>query len=141
MALLRDRDRRKIQADLAQLEGPVKLVTFTQELACQFCRENDQLMRELSELSDKISVEVYNFQLDKEQVARYQVDKIPATIVEGARDYGIRFYGVPMGYEFMSLLGAIRDASRGTTTLTPETKAALAGIKTPVHLQVLVTPT
>jgi len=141
MALLRDRDRRKIQADLAQLQGSVKLVTFTQELACQFCRENDQLMRELSGLSDKISVEVYNFQLDKEQVARYGIDKIPATVVEGARDYGIRFYGVPMGYEFMSLLGAIGDASRGTTSLTPETKAALARIETPVHLQVLVTPT
>jgi hypothetical protein len=45
MALLNDSDKRKIQADLAQLQGPVKLVTFTQELACQFCRENDQLMR------------------------------------------------------------------------------------------------
>ena len=34
MALLNDRDRRKIQADLAKLQGPVKIVTFTQELAC-----------------------------------------------------------------------------------------------------------
>jgi alkyl hydroperoxide reductase subunit AhpF len=141
MALLNDRDRRKIQAELAQLQGPVKLVTFTQELACQFCRENDQLMRELSELSDKISVDVHNFQLDKEKVALYGVDKIPATVVEGARDYGIRFYGVPMGYEFMSLIGAIKDAARGATSLKPETKALLGGIATPVHLQVLVTPT
>jgi glutaredoxin-like protein len=141
MALLNERDRREIQAQLQALAGPVKLVNFTQELACQFCRETEQLLREVKELSNKISLEVYNFQLDKEQVAKYRVDKIPATVVEGAKDYGIRFYGIPLGYEFASFLGAIKDVSRGQTDLRPETRSALTEIRHPVYLQVFVTPT
>ena len=141
MALINDRDRKKIQGILTDLPGPVRLVNFTQELACDYCRETEQLVREVGELSDKIAVEVYNFQIDKAEVAKYRIDKIPAIVVEGAKDYGMRFYGIPLGYEFVSLLGAIQDASRGTTGLSAETKTALAGIAQPVHLQVYVTPT
>ncbi len=141
MALLNERDRREIQAQLAALTGPVKLVNFTQELACQFCRETEQLLREVKDLSDRISLEVYNFQLDKDKVAQYGVDKIPAIVIEGARDYGIRFYGIPMGYEFLPFLEAIKDVSRGSTGLSPETRAALAEIAAPIHLQVFTTPT
>jgi glutaredoxin-like protein len=141
MPILNERDRREVEAQLKVLTGPVKLVNFTQELACQYCRETEQLLREVKELSDKISLEVYNFQLDKEKVAKYRVDKIPATVVEGSKDSGIRFYGIPLGYEFMPFLEAVKDASRGGTDLTPETRAALAEVREPVHLQVFTTPT
>ena len=141
MALLEERDRREVQQQLSTLTGPVKLVNFTQELACQYCRETELLLREVQELSDKISLEVYNFQLDKEKVAQYKVDKIPATVVEGAKDYGIRFYGIPLGYEFVTLLEAIKDVSKGGTDLPPEAKASLAQLQQPVHLQVFTTPT
>lgn len=141
MPLLNERDRREIQAQLKELTGPVKLVNFTQELACQYCRETELLLKEVKELSDKISLEVYNFQLDKEKVAHYRVDKIPATVVEGSKDYGIRFYGIPLGYEFASFLAAIKDVSRGGTDLKAETRTALARIAQPVHLQVFATPT
>jgi len=141
MPLLNERDRREIQAQLKELTGPVKLVNFTQELACQYCRETELLLKEVKELSDKISLEVYNFQLDKEKVAHYRVDKIPATVVEGSKDYGIRFYGIPLGYEFASFLAAIKDVSRGGTDLKAEARAALARIAQPVHLQVFATPT
>jgi hypothetical protein len=62
-------------------------------------------------------------------------------VVEGSKDSGIRFYGIPLGYEFMPFLEAIKDASRGGTDLTPETRAALAEVREPVHLQVFTTPT
>ncbi|HWU39158.1 MAG TPA: thioredoxin family protein, partial [Candidatus Acidoferrum sp.] len=141
MPIMNERDRREVQAQLATLTGPVKLVNFTQELACQYCRETERLLKEVKELSDKISVEVYNFQLDKEKVAQYRVDKIPATVVEGSKDYGIRFYGIPLGYEFVPFLDAIKDISRGSTDLKPATRTALSEIQDPVHLQVFTTPT
>jgi glutaredoxin-like protein len=141
MAILSDRDRREVERQLQDLTGPVKLVNFTQELACQYCRETELLLREVAELSDKISLEIYNFQLDKEKVAQYRVDKIPATVVEGVKDFGIRFYGIPLGYEFASFLAAIQTASKGSTDLTPETKTALTGITQPTHIQVFSTPT
>ena len=141
MALLSDRDARDVRTQFATLSGPVTLVNFTQELACQYCRETEQLLKEVASLSDRITLEVYNFQLDKAPVAQYRVDKIPATVVAGAKDYGIRFYGIPLGYEFSAFLAAINDVSRGGTDLTAESRAALAEIVQPVHLQVFSTPT
>ena len=108
MALLSDRDERDVRAQLAGLGGPVTLVNFTQELACQYCRETEQLLKEVAALSDKIRLEIYNFQLDKTQVAQYRVDKIPATVVAGAKDYrhpilrdspGVRVRRVPGGHQ------------------------------------------
>ena len=139
--LLSDRDTKEVRAQLADLAGSVTLVNFTQELACQYCRETEQLLKEVAALSDKIRLEIYNFQLDKAQVAQYRVDKIPATVVAGAKDYGIRFYGIPLGYEFGAFLAAIMDASRGSTGLSPESRATLGEIVQPVHLQVFSTPT
>jgi glutaredoxin-like protein len=123
------------------LPGKVKLVVFTQELECQHCRENTSLAQEVASLSDKLDIEVYNFAIDKEVVERYGVDKIPAIAVEGEKDYGIRFYGVPAGYEFATLIEAIKSVSAGQSGLTPKTREALKELKEPLHLQVLVTPT
>ena len=139
--LLSDRDTKEVRAQLAGLAGSVTLVNFTQELACQYCRETERLLKEVAALSDKIRLEIYNFQLDKAQVAQYRVDKIPATVVAGAKDYGVRFYGIPLGHEFAAFLAAIKDVSRGGTDLSPESRAALAEISQPVHLQVFSTPT
>ncbi|HEV8663155.1 MAG TPA: hypothetical protein VGT06_08465 [Candidatus Methylomirabilis sp.] len=139
--MLSERDRRGIQDRLKQMEGPVKLVNFTQELECPTCRETGQLLQELSGLSEKLSLEVYNFQLDKQQVSQYQIDKIPATVVAGVKDYGIRFYGLPAGYEFATLLEDILAVSRGKSALSPATIERLRTLDRPLHLQVFVTPT
>ena len=99
------------------------------------------MLEEVAALSPKLSLEIYNFVLDKEKAATYGVDKIPATVVRNAKEYGIRFYGLPAGYEFATLLDAILAVSQGESGLKPETKEKLAKIIQPVHLEVLVTPT
>jgi len=141
MAILRDADRQAIKKELDGLTGPVKLINFTQELECQYCKETNQIIKELSELSDKITSETYNFVTDKEMADSFKIDKIPATIVMGAEDKGIRFYGIPSGYEFISLLEAIKMAASGDSGLSPESKKILGNLKAPLHLQVFVTPT
>ncbi len=139
--MLQEREKKLVAEIFKELKNPVKLINFTQELECQFCRETRQLLTEVAGLSDKVSLEVYNFQLDRQKVEEYQVDKIPATVVEGERDYGIRYYGAPVGYEFATLLTDIADVSKGESNLKPETKEALKKIDQKVHLQVFATPT
>ncbi len=142
MALLSDKDRKYLETEFEEkLKDPVKLVVFTQSIACDFCRETEQIAREVAELSPKLSVEVYNFVTDKTVAEQYGVDKIPATAVVGARDYGVRFFGVPAGYEFTTLIEDILDVSVGESGLSPDAKALLARIKMPVAIQVFVTPT
>lgn len=142
MALLSDKDRKFLQEHLAKnMVAPVKLLYFTQTIACQFCKETEQILKEVAELSDKIALEIYNFVTDKEVAERYRIDKIPAIVVMGEKDYGIRFFGIPSGYEFTSLIEDIMDVSRGTPSLSPQTLELVAAIQEPVHIQVFITPT
>ena len=140
MALLKDSDKNAIRQQFQKLTGEVKLINFTQELECQYCRETNQIVKEVAELSDKITAETYNFVTDKEIADRFNIDKIPATVVMGEEDRGIRFYGIPSGYEFASLLESIQMASTGESGLGKASREILAQLKKPVHLQVFVTP-
>jgi len=141
MAILSGDLRDTLQKEFEELPGKVKLVVFTQEFECAHCRENTSLAQEVAALSDQVDIKVNDFVLDEKVVERYGVDKIPAIVVEGEKDYGVRFYGVPAGYEFASLIEAIKAVSAGESGLAPKTREALAGLKDPLHLQVLVTPT
>ncbi len=132
-----------IRKRLSPLTKKVKLIYFTQELECSFCRETKQLLQELSETSDSIEFEVKNFLIDKEDVEKFNVDKIPAIILldENRIDYGIRLFGIPSGYEFSSLLEDILLLGTGEHGLSENIVEQVKNIKSPVHLQVFVTPT
>jgi len=140
--MISDSDRERLRSYLGQgMKDDVRLVLFTQEMECAFCKETRQIAELLSSLSGKVTLEVYDFVKDAERAKEFQVDKIPALIPIGVKDFGIRFYGMPSGYEFMSLVDAIIDASKGTTNLTEKTKAIVKTIDQPIHIQVFVTPT
>ena len=141
MAVLRDEDREKVRQLLQNVVHPVKLVVFTQEFECEYCAITRELAEEVASLSDKVSAEVYDFLRDAKVVQQYGVDKIPAIVLLGERDYGIRFYGVPAGYEFMTLLEDILDVGRRDHGLPGDLVAQLARVDRPVHMQVMVSPT
>jgi glutaredoxin-like protein len=141
MGLIRDEDAGEIRERLKEMVNPVQLIHFTQELNVQYGRETQQLLKDLAALSDKLSLKVYNFLLDEEKVAEYGVDKVPATVVRNSKDYGIRFYGLPAGYEFSSLLDVILDVSKGDSGLREDSREKLRTITQPIHLEVFVTPT
>jgi alkyl hydroperoxide reductase subunit AhpF len=141
MALIRDDDAAQIRERLQQMANPVRLVHFTQELNLELGAETLQLVKELAGLSDKLSLEVCNFLLDEGKVTEYGVDKVPATVIRNGKDYGIRFYGLPAGYEFSVLLDAILAVSKGDSGLLATSRTRLAQITQPLHLEVFVTPT
>ena len=124
-----------------KLEEPVRIVMFTQEVECRFCSDTRQLVQELAALSDKIKVEVYDFVANADKAKELGIDKIPAIAVIGKKDYGVRIYGIPYGYELQTLISAVIGVSKGRTDLSDKTKAILADVKSPVHIQVFVTLT
>ena len=147
MALISEKDAEILRKEFAgRMVEPVKIVMFTQETECQFCAETRQIVEEIASLSDRITTEVLDFVADQSVAERYGIDKIPAIALvrveeAGERDYGVRFYGIPSGYEFTTLIEDIWDVSGGVTELKAKTKQALANLKRPVHIQVFVTPT
>lgn len=141
MAIIRDDDATEIRERLREMIEPVKLVHFTQELNLEYGLETRKLLEEVAALSDKLTLDVHNFLIDKEKVAEYGVDKVPATVIRNGKDYGIRFYGIPAGYEFSTFLDAILNVSKGDSGLKPESKEKLAAVTEALHLEVFVTPT
>jgi hypothetical protein len=142
MGFLNARDEQEVRTLFEQLTGPVRLVVFSQSLAAaDLCAQNEDLVNEVAALSDQIAVETLNLAIDRERAEAYGVDQVPAIVVEGARDYGIRFYGVPSGYEFSNLIDSILVASSGEPGLTEETKASLGALAGDVDIKVFSTPT
>ncbi|MCS7182574.1 MAG: thioredoxin family protein [Thermoanaerobaculum sp.] len=142
MALLSERDARKVKEILESLPAPVEVHFFTQELECQFCRETGQLLRELAALSPKLRVVEHDFLLDREAVARFGVEQVPAVVPVGPQgDLGLRLYGIPAGYEFASLLEGLRLAAGADPQLAAETQSWLAQLTRDLELEVYVTPT
>jgi len=89
------------------LVDEVGLTVFTQEFECAFCKEVRKLVLQLSAISYRIKSETFDFQKDSGKANEYLIDKIPATVMTGKRKYGIRFYGVPTGYEFLAFVDDI----------------------------------
>jgi alkyl hydroperoxide reductase subunit AhpF len=120
----------------------VRLAVFSQALADPESVQVKRIVEELAALAPRLSAESYNFVLDKEKAEALGVARIPAVAILGAeKDYGIRFYGLPSGYAFGTLVDAILDVSRADSGLAPQTRSALAELARPVHLQVFSTPT
>ena len=141
MGLLQESDKEAVRERFSELQNDVKIINFTQTIECTYCSETRSLLEEVAGLSDKISLDVYDFINDEDKVKEFNIDKIPATVIMGEKDYGIRYYGIPSGYEFSSLLGDISMVSSGDSGLTQETKDQLRSLTDPMHLQVYVTPT
>src|SRR5208283_1637303 len=142
MSLIPDDKKELLKSDFKEkLVDPVKIVMFTQELECRFCSDTRQLVQDLATLNDKITAEIHDFVADAAKAKEYGIDKIPAIAIIGKKDYGVRIYGIPYGYELQTLIEAIINVSKGKTDLSDKTKEILKEVKSPVHIQVFVTLT
>ncbi len=150
MPLISEEDRKFITDYFSkELKSPVKITYFTQRQSvlkvpsqeCMYCKETRDILEEVASLSDQIQVEVRDFVADAEEAKALGVERIPATVLTGAARGQVRFFGIPSGYEFASLIEGIADVSRGTTNLSDATRKKLATVEKPIHIQVFVTPT
>jgi glutaredoxin-like protein len=142
LSLLPDDKKELLKKDfMEKLVDPVRIVLFTQEFECRYCSDTRNLAQELAALNSKITVEVYDFVADAAKAKEYGIDKIPVLAIIGKKDYGVKIYGIPYGYELQTLIEAIINVSKGKTDLSDKTKQILTEVKSPVHIQVFVTLT
>ena len=149
MSIIPAEIQKQVEEIFQALEGPVKLVMFTQDEGskseCSLCEDARLLVEDVAGLSDKIELQVYDLVKDAEVAAKYNIEKVPAVAVMGGgnqpKDHGIRLFGIPSGYEFSSLIEDILLVSHGQSDLNSQTLVELKKLETPVHIQVFVTPT
>lgn len=142
LSILEEKDRRKVTQILSEgMSGTVKLIVFTQEMECDFCKETRMIAEELASIDNRVQVETYDLVSNADKAREYGIAKIPAMIVEGKGVHGVRYFGIPSGYEFSGLLEDIIDASHGSTRLPEDILEKVSRIDKDVHIQVFVTPT
>ncbi len=133
--------RTELKNIFANLADPVKITFFTQSNPDQACVEQRRLLEEVTSMSGKINLNVYDLVRDHAQATARGVDKIPATLIDGAKEHSIRFYGLTGGYEFSSLIDAIVMASTKESSLDQRLKALIIGLSKPIHVEVMTTLT
>ncbi|PJF36352.1 MAG: glutaredoxin [Candidatus Thermofonsia Clade 1 bacterium] len=144
MPLIQAQDREYLINEFSQLSQPVKLIFFTSKQSCEYCTEIRQILTEVAELSASLSLEEYDVEQAPALAAEYRIDKTPSIVImrggEAPKDYGIRYFGIPSGYEFSSLIHSILMVGKGESGLSAASKAWAATLSTPIHIQVFVTP-
>jgi glutaredoxin-like protein len=132
-----------------ELINRVRIDFFTQKKSslfvrhrqpCQYCKPVRQMLEELAALTDGISLRQHIFEEDKEAVAQYQVERIPAIVLHVGDRRWLKYYGSPGGHEFVPLVETIVNISRGTNYLSAKIRKRLHKLKDDVRIQVFVTP-
>jgi glutaredoxin-like protein len=148
MAALLSEEDRKYLVDLfeKELKGEVKILFFgsKKKEECEYCDLTEQILQELAETSNKITIESHDFDDEEALAKKYNVEMVPAILMLDStdKDMRIKYYGIPSGYEFSSLIeDVIATSKNGTVELSPDTIKKLEDIKEPLKLQVFVTPT
>jgi glutaredoxin-like protein len=138
---LSDIERTAVSKIVAELSLPVRLLFFEQSIGCESCAAARQLLDQIAELSQNITLEKLNLVLDKDKAAQHGIDRVPAIVISAPGTDRIRFYGAPVGSELMSFAVAIRMTGTGETGLSERSRERLKAVSKAVDVKVFFTPT
>ncbi len=135
--------RRRFESEMVR---PVDLVLFVGEANRDFSEWTEQLLRELSGLTDRIRLRVYREGEDGDEFERYRVSprRTPTILIDPDRGYLIRYTGAPSGHEAWGFIETMILASRDESGLPEGAVAALRELERlgrRVRVVVFITPT
>ena len=144
--LLNDGVIKQIEEAFAPMKESVHILFFGQKEGCAYCPDTQQLLEEVAEISEKLTIDVYDLDEDADVAKKFNVDKAPGIVIAAkdgdiVSDYGVRYAGIPSGHEFSALIQDILLVAERDSGLAQETRDFLKELTEPVLLQVFATPT
>jgi alkyl hydroperoxide reductase subunit AhpF len=142
MAIFRADEEGRVRELLDALERPVELLVahgpeetpLPGARDIDFGAETERIVEGIAALSSRVS---YRVEDEPPGFERYPA----VAVLPDGEDVGIRYYGLPWGYELASLIGAVLEAGRTTSSLAPESLERLAALDRDLAIDVFVTPT
>jgi alkyl hydroperoxide reductase subunit AhpF len=142
MSIFGPEDEAQVRGLFDRLERPVELLVahgpeetpLPGSRDIDFSAETQRVVSGLAALSERVT---YRVEEEPDGFERYPAI---AVLPDGA-DVGLRYYGLPWGYELGSLIGAVLEAGRAESSLRPESLERLAGLERDLAIDVFVTPT
>jgi alkyl hydroperoxide reductase subunit AhpF len=142
VAIFRPDEEQKVRDLLDMLERPVELLVahgpeetpLPGARDIDFGAETERIVTELCSLSENVTFRV------EDEPPGFERYPAVAVLPEGD-DCGVRYYGLPWGYELASLIGAVIEAGKRGSTLQPDSLERLAALDRDLAIDVFVTPT
>ena len=142
MPLFSPEEEPRVRELLEALERPVELLVahgpeetpLPGARDVDFGAETQRIVEELAALSERVTYRV------EERPDGFERYPAIAVLPEG-EDVGIRYYGLPWGYELGSLILAVLEAGLRESSLKPESLERLAALEQDLAIDVFVTPT
>jgi alkyl hydroperoxide reductase subunit AhpF len=140
VAMLTEKDKKYVSSTLGGMKSEVRLVLFSRDGGdCKYCGEAEGLLADIAGAAPRVKVEVLSMQKDAARAKELGIDKVPGIAILGAKDYNLRYFGLPSGYDFTPFVETIRAVANNEPGIGGETVAALAKLTKPVQLSVFVT--
>lgn len=142
MPIFNEDTRNQLMDLIGIIPKKVKIIFFTSETKCRSCRDTQQYMTEFTDLNENISLTVYDQEIDKEKVEEFKIERFPAIVIldKDEIDRGIKFYGIPAGYEVHSLITSVKEAGGALIGKNKEIEERIKKIDKSIHIKVFVTP-
>jgi hypothetical protein len=139
------KERDLIRAALHDLGHDVTLRSYTSDIDSAYARNERALLEEIAAASPRLALEILADRWDAAREEAAGIARTPVIVVagrgpDGERDHGLRYYGLPDGYELPTFLATIRAVADGDSGLGEHARATLAGLTTPRHLEVFASP-
>jgi len=133
--------QKQVTTFLKPMKDKITIVLFNKAEDCESCEPTQQIITEVAELSDKISVKVFDLDKDTQEVALYGIEMAPSfVILDKDETYkGVKFNGIPAGHEFNSFLSALVEMSGVQHEIPADFAARVAKIDKPINIKVFVT--
>ena len=151
MPFISPQDRQALEERFRkELKRKVTLRLFTQTASqliipgreCPTCPQTRQILEELTSLSPMLEMETVDFFSQSQEAQKNSVERIPAIVIakDGAGS-NVKYYGMPSGYEFVTIIEDLIALSQPRSALSADTRKKLKLVDQDVHIQVFVTPT
>lgn len=143
MTHLSDRERQTLREMFRDLKYPVHVELFV-DPEDEWSRAAEELITEVvGVMPDLLHAEVRPLREHQLLATLYGVERAPTFILCDHKrdDSGIRFVGLPSGYEFAVLIEALLDVSASRVRISDKSLNYIRNLEREITLEVFVTPT
>jgi hypothetical protein len=140
VSMLSAKDKLYVKKTLSGMKDEVRLVLFSRDGGtCKYCDETEGLLSDIAGAESRVKVEILSLKKDAARAKELGIDKVPGIALLGKKDYNLRYFGLPSGYDFIPFVETIRAVGDDNPGISPESAVRLAKLTKPVQLSVFVT--
>jgi len=136
--MLKESTQQIIRESLTNIVQPVRLVVMTGEKGCDICPETVEIARAIKAAAPKVSLEIYDFTMDRDKSEEYGIMRIPSFVVEAQDGRAVTFSGSLEGISLVLLLDVIASIAVGKAWFPDKISSTLKLLVNEVSVQVLL---